>query len=103
MAQREVLKWILKRAFRDLLPKEILTRGKMGFGMPLGAWFRNDLQGYLRDKFAPSAAMYQYLSRPFVEKLMQEHFDGRADHGHRIWLLLTLEIWLRSLGQSPAR
>jgi asparagine synthase (glutamine-hydrolysing) len=90
-------KWILKRAFRDVLPHPILTRGKMGFGMPLGTWFRTSLRDYLLDHLAPSARMYDYLDSTRVKSLVRDHLDRRADHGHRLWLLLTLEIWLRSL------
>jgi asparagine synthase (glutamine-hydrolysing) len=93
-------KWILRRAFADLLPREILTRGKMGFGVPLGTWFRGDLRGYLQDHLSPRAALGDYVDRAFVARLLAEHLDGRADHSHRLWLLLTLEIWLRSLSSG---
>ena len=89
-------KWILKRAFRDLIPREIQTRSKMGFGMPLGAWFRGVLKPYLLDHFHERAEMYRYVDRGFVRSVLNEHFEGRADHGARIWLLLTLQLWLRS-------
>jgi asparagine synthase (glutamine-hydrolysing) len=93
-------KRILKHAFRDLLPSAIRTRGKMGFGIPLGTWFRGDLQSYLRDHLGATAALYNYLDRGFVEGLLREHLEGRADHGQRLWSLLTFELWLRSLAQG---
>jgi len=95
-------KWILRRAFADLLPPAIAHRGKMGFGIPLGAWFRGGLEGYLRDHLSPTAALYDLVDRPFVERLLDDHVRRRADHGHRLWLLLTLELWLRSLAPSRA-
>jgi hypothetical protein len=45
--------------------------------------------------------MYQWLDARFVEAMLNEHFAGSADHGQRIWLLLTLEIWLRGLEAAP--
>jgi asparagine synthase (glutamine-hydrolysing) len=42
-------KYILKKAFADLLPPEILKRGKMGFGVPIEKWFRRELKDYVRD------------------------------------------------------
>jgi asparagine synthase (glutamine-hydrolysing) len=90
-------KWILKRAFRDVLPPQIMTRGKMGFGMPLETWFRTHLRDYLLDHLAPSARIYDYLDATRVKSMVQDHFDRRADHSHRLWLLLTFEVWLRSL------
>ena len=95
-------KWILREAFADWVPKEILHRPKMGFSIPLGAWFRGDLQSYLADMFAPGARMYGYLQERRVRALLAEHHAGRADHGSRIWLLLTLELWLRGFAPSAA-
>jgi asparagine synthase (glutamine-hydrolysing) len=90
-------KWILRRAFADLLPPEIMRRGKMGFGIPLGAWFRGDLKNYVKDQLGAGARVYEYLEPLFVSRMVDDHLAGAADHGHRIWLLLTLEVWLRSL------
>lgn len=94
-------KYILKQAFSDLLPAEILHRGKKGFGVPLGAWFRGELQGYLRDVLlSPSARSRDYLSMPYVAALIQEHSAGTRDHGHRLWALLAFEVWLRGRRDS---
>lgn len=96
-------KWILRRAFADLLPPPIAGRGKMGFGIPLGTWFRGGLGEYLCDHLSATARLYDLVDRPFVERLLDDHLRRRADHGHRLWLLLTLELWLRSLAgaRSP--
>ncbi|MBH1989271.1 MAG: asparagine synthase (glutamine-hydrolyzing) [Myxococcaceae bacterium] len=91
-------KWILKQAFSDLLPQAILTREKMGFGMPLAAWFREDLSGYLQDYLiAGSPLIYAYLNKSYVEALVNQHIARSYDHSSSLWLLLTLEIWLRNL------
>jgi asparagine synthase (glutamine-hydrolysing) len=91
-------KWLLRRAFRDLLPPQILSRGKMGFGVPLRKWFRGDLRDYLGDHLIdPGARLAQYVDARYVRQLCEEHVAGRADHSHRLWTLLTFEIWLRKL------
>ena len=90
-------KWILRRAFADLDPDEVFTRKKMGFGLPLGAWFRGPLRAYLEDQLTGSAALYKYVRRAFVEGLLAAHLAGGSDHGHMLWQLLTLQVWLRSL------
>jgi len=90
-------KWVLKRAFSRFIPDEIMNRPKLGFGVPLGTWFRKDLRGMMLDAFAPTAKMYGFLEQAFVERLLREHLDGHADHGHNLWLLLTFETWLRAL------
>lgn len=91
-------KWILRRAFADLLPAEILTRGKMGFGVPLQKWFRTELREYLADHLlAPGARLADYVDVRYVRRLCEDHVAGRADHSHRLWTLLTFELWLRAL------
>jgi asparagine synthase (glutamine-hydrolysing) len=90
-------KVILKHAFRDLLPPQIQRRGKMGFGVPLGTWFRQDLRNYLHDHLTGGARLYDYLDRASVTQLLGEHERCARDHGQKLWALLTLEIWLRSL------
>jgi asparagine synthase (glutamine-hydrolysing) len=68
----------------------------MGFGVPLGTWFAGDLRAHVEDRLAPGSTLETYLDPAALRKLMSEHTSGRADHGHRIWLLLTLESWLRN-------
>ncbi|MBM4133155.1 MAG: asparagine synthase (glutamine-hydrolyzing) [Nitrospira sp.] len=96
-------KYLLKAAFADLLPPEILTRGKKGFGVPLGAWFRTDLRDYLRDHLLSSQALcHDYCQPSYVEGLVQEHVAGLRDHGLRLWTLLTFEVWLRLMRRQAA-
>ncbi len=91
-------KYLLRRAFADILPAEILTRGKMGFGVPLQTWFRRDLREYLADHLlAPGARLRDHVDGSYVRTLCEEHLAGRSDHAHRLWTLLTFEIWLRAL------
>lgn len=98
-------KVILRKAFADLVPQEILRRGKMGFGVPLRAWFTTELRDYIRDMLlAPDARLRGYLDQGYVRELCETHMSGRADHSNRLWTLLTFEVWLRQLPQwkSPA-
>ncbi len=96
--QRGKTKVILKQAFQDLLPPEIMTRGKMGFGVPLRAWFTNDLREYLREiLLATDARLRRYVDQRYVQEVYDAHLSGIADHSHRLWTLLTFEVWLRQL------
>ena len=91
-------KVILREAFADLLPPAIRRRGKMGFGVPLGTWFRGDLRDYMRDLLlSPNARYRTMLSAPFVESLVSRHLSGDANLGHQLWSLLCFEQWLRVL------
>ncbi|MCU1381466.1 MAG: Asparagine synthase (Glutamine-hydrolyzing) [Acidobacteria bacterium] len=91
-------KAILRDAFPDLLPPAIDRRGKMGFGVPLDAWFRGDLRDYMRDLLLARDARYaDMLSRPFVENLVARHLAGRANLGQQLWSIICFEVWLRRL------
>jgi asparagine synthase (glutamine-hydrolysing) len=86
-------KLALRQAFADLLPPQVAARGKTGFGVPLGRWFREDLRELSSDLLATDRGIFR---REEVERLLREHRDGRAEHGHRLWCLLMLELWQRS-------
>jgi len=89
-------KYILKRALEGLLPKEIIWRKKHGFGVPVGRWFRAGLKDFLCDHvLSPTALQRGYFDEQALRRLVGEHLSGKRDHGHRLWALLTLEIWHR--------
>jgi asparagine synthase (glutamine-hydrolysing) len=90
-------KYILKKAFSDILPKEIQTRGKMGFGVPLGAWFRTELRDYIHDALlSTSSRVKEYLSQDRIREIIEENEAMRRDYGLPLWNLLQLELWLRN-------
>jgi asparagine synthase (glutamine-hydrolysing) len=89
-------KRVLKRAARGLLPEETLRRRKQGFVVPLGAWFRGELGPLVGDVLRDRPRLARRLRQDAVERLLREHGQGVADHGHRLWALLTLELWLRA-------
>ncbi len=89
-------KYLLRRAFGEMLPPEILRRPKMGFGVPIADWFRGELQGYLRDTLLDPAALRRgYFAPESVRQLVEDHVAARADHGYRLWSLLMFELWHR--------
>ena len=95
----------LRRAFAHLVPKELAARGKTGFGVPLGTWFRGPLRELAGDVLlGPRARARGQLRPAAVERLLAEHARGERDHGHRLWCLLVLELWQRSWleAESPA-
>lgn len=89
-------KKILKETFADILPASISSRPKMGFGVPIDVWFRNELKELLYDVLLDSTSQQRGLfEASTVRELIEEHTCGRADHAYRLWALLILELWLR--------
>ncbi len=90
-------KQILKQAFADLLPREIVRRPKMGFGVPLDSWFRGELAAYLSDVLLDPRTLGRGYFRPeVVRRLVDDHVAGQWDHSYRLWSLLVLELWHRT-------
>ena len=89
-------KLALRRAFAEELAP-VAGRGKTGFGVPIGRWFRGPLRSVAGDLLLDSRARARGWFRPAaVERLLADHAAGRADHAHRLWCLLVLELWLRT-------
>jgi len=97
-------KYLLKRAMANDLPPEILTRKKMGFGVPLGAWFRRELRDMTRDVLlGPQARQRGIFRASEVEALMAAHETGRRDCSARLWSLICFELWMRQwVDRAPA-
>jgi len=90
-------KRILLETFADLLPESIQSRPKMGFGVPLSQWFRNELRPLLNDTLLDSTAAARGYFRPAaVRQLIDEHHSGRWDHSYRLWTLICFEQWHRN-------
>jgi asparagine synthase (glutamine-hydrolysing) len=89
-------KFILKAAFKDLLPDIIFNRRKMGFGVPISNWFRNGLRDYVYEILLdPKTLSRGYFKREGIERLLNDHINLQYDHSSRIWALLFLEVWFR--------
>jgi asparagine synthase (glutamine-hydrolysing) len=91
----------LRRAFADVLPTSVLERSKKGFGVPLARWFRGELRPLAGDLLLDERARRRgQLRTAVVKRLLEEHSSGRADHGHRLWSLVMLELWQRFYVES---
>ena len=80
-------KLLLRRIGREYLPDAILHQVKRGFGMPVAAWLRNELKSHLLalpDKLDACGC----FDKPYLRRLVQEHLDGKADHGAKLWALI---------------
>lgn len=90
-----VTKYILKEAFRNILPSEVISHKKQGFAVPLDVWFKGDLKEYSYDELLNSNHLYNYLDKKYILKLLNNHQKGLRDFSQKIWSLLFLNEWLK--------
>jgi asparagine synthase (glutamine-hydrolysing) len=96
-------KYVLREAMRDWLPAPILSRRKMGFPVPVGAWFRGPWRHLVDDLVLGDRARARGLFDPVTtRRLVGEHAAGR-DHVERLWALVNVELWHRIFldGEAP--
>ncbi len=87
-------KRILKDWARTRLPAEVLRRPKMGFGVPVGEWFRSELRDLVRDRLLAADRFCCHIFRPeWLRALVDRHLSGRANFEHQLWALLMLQLW----------
>jgi asparagine synthase (glutamine-hydrolysing) len=81
---------------KDIVPGENLTRRKMGFGVPIGYWFRGSMKSFLRETLLSEKSLERGFFKPErVRAIVDEHIDHRTDHSHRLWSLMMLELWFQ--------
>jgi len=94
--RRLTTKYLLKRVLKKLVPAENLARSKMGFGVPIGYWFRGAMQPFLRETLFSDKALARGLFKPErIRGIIEEHVGNKQDHSHRLWTLLMLELWFQ--------
>ena len=88
-------KYLLRKAFREYLPDNVLSHRKQGFGIPVGSWFLGPLADWSRQILLAGQGSFQnWFNTDQIENLLNEHQSGRSDHGKRIWSLLMLALWM---------
>jgi asparagine synthase (glutamine-hydrolysing) len=99
------LKHVLKRSLQGVIPDTILNRGKRGFGAPVGAWFKAELQP-LRDELLSKSTIERrgLLNWPAVREIVGAHDADREDYTDLTLVLMNLEVWSRVFldGQSAS-
>lgn len=89
-------KYILRESMKGVLPEAILSRSKMGFPVPIGAWFRGAYRSIIDEYVLSERAMSRGLfNSDFVRDLVHRHQSGVENHEERLWALVNFEIWQR--------
>lgn len=97
-------KYILKESLRGLVPNEVMFRPKMGFGVPIDAWFRGELKNFAYNTLLSEKAISRGIfKKEAVEAILDEHANTKISHAYRIWALITLELWFQQYFDSPCQ
>jgi asparagine synthase (glutamine-hydrolysing) len=104
-------KHILREAMRPHLPAEILSRKKMGFPVPVGAWFRGAHRHVIDEYVLGERALARGVFEPAAVRALVARHDAGENHSERLWALVTFEMWQRVFfdgeavdpADSPAR
>jgi asparagine synthase (glutamine-hydrolysing) len=86
-------KWLLKAAFSEKLPSDIIRRSKQGFGVPVGPWLRHELRDWSHSILIGNPDLAELFSQDAVKHLLDEHNTGKVNHGKRLWALLMFALW----------
>jgi asparagine synthase (glutamine-hydrolysing) len=88
-------KWVVRRLLDRLVPKELIERPKMGFGVPVGEWLRGPLRDWAEALLDPRRLREGGFFRPEpIEQLWQAHLRGTFDEQYRLWGILMFQSWL---------
>jgi len=89
-------KYLLKKVAAKLVPSEVIYRRKMGFGVPIGSWFRGEMKDFVRSVLLSDKSLKRGIIKPeMMQKYVDEHTSGKFDHAFQIWSLLMLELWFQ--------
>jgi len=92
--RKGILKYLPKKVAARLLPREAIYRRKMGFGVPVAAWMRQELRPMIEETLlSPDARTRPYFHQSVLRQMVNEHTAGHRDHSHQLWGLLWLELW----------
>ena len=102
--RRGTTKWVLKEVARRYLPDEVVDRRKVGFRVPLDAWFRTGLRDSMWDRLTGAGSFVgQTFDRAAVVRLLERHESGRFSEESRIWTLMCLEVWHETFFRNAER
>ena len=89
-------KWALRQILERYLPRTLFERPKQGFEPPMASWLRGPLRERMQEALSgPSLEAFGLFDATAVQRLMQRHLDGSANHTRLLWGLVVLDQWRR--------
>ncbi|MCX7749874.1 MAG: asparagine synthase (glutamine-hydrolyzing) [Clostridia bacterium] len=89
-------KYILKDTFSDIIPKEVLKKGKQGFAVPIGEWFKGPLKEsllrVLSKEFIDQQGIFNY---GFIKRLIEDHLNEKVNYAYPLWALYVFQNWYK--------
>jgi len=94
-------KYVFKKALEPLLPNEVLYRAKMGFGVPIGRWFRGPLAEELRRRILGERLLDSgVFDDGYLRTIVSQHQSGTRDHASTLWALMMYDQFLERLEKT---
>jgi asparagine synthase (glutamine-hydrolysing) len=89
-------KSLLKKVAARLVPSEVIYRNKMGFGVPIGKWFRGEMKGFVQEVLLSQKSLQRGIIRPeILKRYVHQHLTGERDYSFQLWTFLMLELWFQ--------
>lgn len=94
MSRHNKSKWILRQVLKNYVPEKFFDRPKMGFGVPISVWLRNDLKSWSQDLLSDQTfSKHGLLNKEPIQKRFNEHQNMKNDWHFSLWNILMLHAW----------